>query len=64
MTHATEIVSVQPSRGLPAPALIVAASATAQERFLEFFAAQIRNRNTRAAYLLNRICLNEHVITG
>jgi site-specific recombinase XerD len=33
------------------PALIVRAGANAQKRFLEFFAAQIRNRNTREAYL-------------
>lgn len=33
-----------------APALIVAAGADAERRFWEFFAANIRNRNTRAAY--------------
>jgi len=32
------------------PALIAAAGARAQERFLEFFTANIRNRNTRRAY--------------
>lgn len=32
------------------PSLIVRAGAAAQERFLEFFAATIRNKNTRAAY--------------
>ena len=33
------------------PALIVRAGGHAEKRFLEFFAAQIRNRNTREAYL-------------
>jgi len=33
------------------PALIARAGAEAQWRYLEFFAAQIRNRNTREAYL-------------
>lgn len=33
------------------PALIVRAGGQAEKRFLEFFAAQIRNRNTREAYL-------------
>jgi site-specific recombinase XerD len=33
------------------PALIVRAGGAAEKRFLEFFAAQIRNRNTREAYL-------------
>jgi site-specific recombinase XerD len=32
------------------PALIAAAGARAQERFIEFFTANIRNRNTRRAY--------------
>lgn len=33
------------------PAIISAADEAAQERFLEFFAAQIRNANTRRAYV-------------
>jgi site-specific recombinase XerD len=33
------------------PALIVRAGGAAEKRFVEFFAAQIRNRNTREAYL-------------
>lgn len=33
------------------PSLIVRAGGNAEKRFLEFFAAQIRNRNTREAYL-------------
>lgn len=32
------------------PALLVAAGGRAQERFIEFFTAHIRNRNTRRAY--------------
>jgi len=32
------------------PALVARAGTSAQERFLEFFAATIRNKNTRAAY--------------
>lgn len=37
--------------GTSLPAVIVAAGAGAQRRFVEFFAAQIRNPNTRAAYV-------------
>ncbi|MCF8003534.1 MAG: integrase, partial [Chromatiaceae bacterium] len=33
------------------PSLIARAGGDAQRRYLEFFAAQIRNRNTREAYL-------------
>jgi len=33
------------------PSLVVNAGANAQKRFIEFFAAQIRNKNTRAAYI-------------
>jgi hypothetical protein len=33
------------------PAIVADAGDTAAKRFLEFFAATIRNRNTRAAYL-------------
>jgi integrase/recombinase XerD len=36
---------------LPVPAVIARESEQTQERFFEFFAAQIRNRNTRSAYL-------------
>lgn len=32
------------------PPLVAEADPEAQERFLEFFAAQIRNENTRSAY--------------
>ena len=33
------------------PSLVVKAGGDAQKRFIEFFAAQIRNRNTREAYI-------------
>ena len=33
------------------PALVVSAGSDAQKRFIEFFAAQIRNKNTRTAYI-------------
>jgi hypothetical protein len=39
--------SLSAARG---PSLIVRAREAAQERFLEFFAATIRNKNTREAY--------------
>lgn len=51
MTAPAEIVPVLPAHSLPAPAVIAAAGEPARERFFEFFAAQIRNRNTRGAYL-------------
>ena len=35
----------------PVPALIADAGEKASEHFLEFFAATIRNKNTRAAYM-------------
>src|ERR1700730_11890259 len=37
-------------RQTPVPALIAAAGAPAKKRFIEFFTANIRNRNTRLAY--------------
>jgi len=37
------------------PSLIVRAGGNAERRYLEFFAAQIRNRNTREAYLLRAV---------
>ena len=36
---------------MPAPAIIADAGEKASEHFLEFFAATIRNKNTRAAYV-------------
>ena len=46
-----QVVPVLATRSLPIPALLADAGEEAQERFFEFFAAQIRNRNTRSAYL-------------
>lgn len=51
MTEPTEIVALSPVRHVPAPKVIAEAGEPARERFFEFFAAQIRNRHTRAAYL-------------
>ena len=45
----TEIVLLTPS-GLAVPALVAAAGKRASRRFVEFFTANIRNRNTREAY--------------
>lgn len=42
------VITISP---LPVPAVIAAAGDEASEHFLEFFAANIRNRNTRAAYV-------------
>jgi hypothetical protein len=39
------------------PTLVSAAGQRAAKRFMEFFTAQIRNRNTRDAYLANRVPL-------
>jgi site-specific recombinase XerD len=39
------------SGGFPVPAIIADAGHKASEHFLEFFAATIRNKNTRAAYM-------------
>jgi site-specific recombinase XerD len=46
-----EIIPAVPSRKIPVPAIIAAAGDKAGEHFLEFFAATIRNKNTRAAYV-------------
>ena len=46
MQNALVIVGAQ----TPVPAAIAAAGAPAQQRFVEFFTANIRNRNTRLAY--------------
>ena len=51
MNESLEILPRFSTGNLPAPALIDAAREQARERFFEFFAAQIRNRNTRSAYL-------------
>jgi site-specific recombinase XerD len=49
--RALGIPSTEAIPNLPAPLLIAGAGEQAKERYFEFFAAQIRNRNTRAAYL-------------
>ena len=49
MTALVPITSTMPS-GAHLPALIAAAGDRAQTRFFEFFAANIRNQNTRKAY--------------
>jgi integrase/recombinase XerD len=46
-----EIIPAVPSADFPVPAIIAAARDKAGEHFLEFFAATIRNKNTRAAYV-------------
>jgi hypothetical protein len=51
MTQPTEIVPLLSVRSVPARAVIAAAGEHPREKFFEFFAAQIRNRNTRSAYL-------------
>jgi site-specific recombinase XerD len=47
----TEIIPALPASDFPVPAIIAAAGDKASEHFLEFFAATIRNPNTRAAYV-------------
>ena len=47
----SEILPALPASALPVPAMIADAGAQASEHFLEFFAANIRNKNTRAAYV-------------
>jgi integrase/recombinase XerD len=46
-----EIIPALRSSEFPVPAMIAAAGDKASEHFLEFFAATIRNKNTRAAYM-------------
>ena len=45
----TSAVSLQTVRGM-VPSLFASAGTGAARRFIEFFTAAIRNRNTRAAY--------------
>src|SRR5271167_953085 len=47
-----EIILLTPS-GPALPALVAAAGSKASRRFVEFFAANIRNKNTREAYHRN-----------
>jgi site-specific recombinase XerD len=54
-TESTDLVLLQPepnagSQALQLPRIIAGAGDHAQERFFEFFAANIRNKNTRRAY--------------
>jgi integrase/recombinase XerD len=46
-----EIAVIPASASVTLPAIIAAAGEKAGEHFLEFFAATIRNKNTRAAYM-------------
>jgi len=46
-----EIIPAVPSSEFRVPAIIAAAGDKASEHFLEFFAATIRNKNTRMAYV-------------
>jgi site-specific recombinase XerC len=48
----TDLILLTPS-GPALPALVAAAGAKASRRFVEFFTANIRNKNTRAAYRRN-----------
>jgi len=41
---------IEPATGMPVPAMIAAAGEHASLRFIDFFTANIRNLNTRAAY--------------
>jgi site-specific recombinase XerD len=43
-------LAIKAPRGIAVPGVIVAAGDHATRRFLEFFAATIRNKNTRMAY--------------
>ena len=51
MSESTAIVRLLSIPHLPVPAVVAAAGEGAREKFFEFFAAQIRNRNTRSAYV-------------
>jgi hypothetical protein len=54
-------VAIKAPRGIAVPATIMAAGDHAARRFLEFFAATIRNKNTRmACFRPTRRGLNRH----
>jgi integrase len=56
VTPATALILINaPTSTLPVPASIALAGAAVAERFLEFFAANIRNPNTRIAYAADSI---------
>jgi site-specific recombinase XerD len=44
------LIIIEPATGMPVPAMIAAAGERASLRFIDFFIANIRNPNTRAAY--------------
>jgi site-specific recombinase XerD len=48
--EANALAVIEPVTGMPVPAMIVAAGERARLRFVDFFTANIRNPNTRAAY--------------
>jgi integrase/recombinase XerD len=48
-----ELIVLTPNNALPVPALIADAGERASRRFIQFFTANIRNRNTREAYSRN-----------
>ncbi|MBX7165943.1 MAG: site-specific integrase [Pirellulales bacterium] len=50
MTDQPELSTIPGNAALPLPRLIATAGPAAMRRFVEFFAAQIRNANTRDAY--------------
>jgi hypothetical protein len=45
------ILADEPSSGFVVPAIVAGTHRDAGERFIEYFAATIRNANTRAAYM-------------
>jgi site-specific recombinase XerD len=46
----TALAIIEPSTGIPVPAMIAGAGERASLRYIDFFTAHIRNPNTRAAY--------------
>src|SRR5262245_61368871 len=50
MKRETQLITRHPTSELIVPAVIAGAGERANRRFLEFFTANIRNANTRAAY--------------
>ena len=50
LTIAPDRTTIVTARGIVVPAVIADAGEHAARRFLEFFAATIRNKNTRMAY--------------
>jgi hypothetical protein len=48
--NSTALAIIEPATGMPVPTMIAAAGERASLRFIDFFTANIRNPNTRAAY--------------